>query len=129
VVSEAYNKFSLYEPNKIQRYPAHIYTTKAAALHAFIRDVSCNQIEISKVAIFEDPFFAHVDVRKPIEGEPKKSLFGFLKPSKTLDVHIIRLIVRVDDKLPRQDFFSVNYKTLSHICAVQPTFENHQLAL
>ena len=63
MVRDVYNNIALDDfAVKVVSYPKRVCATPQAALHGFVRDMSLSQLKILQVSIFEDPFFAYVDI-------------------------------------------------------------------
>jgi len=109
VVRDVYNNIVLDDiAIKVVSYPKQVCATREAALHGFIRDMSLSQLNILHVSVFEDPFFAYVDVEIN-SPKPSKRLGLNLFKSKRYENEKKCLMVYVEEKEGR-DFFFVNYK-------------------
>ena len=91
-----------------------------------MRDMSLSQHKILQIAIFEDPFFAHVDIKKNMPSLSKRSGFNLFR-SKHSEGDTKRLMVYVEDK-DGNDFFFVNYKEVLVPSKALPLNYSHQFA-
>ena len=69
MIRDVYNNIALDDVSEqYVSYPKHVCVTRESALHCFVRDMSLSQHKILQIAIFEDPFFAHVDIKKACQA-------------------------------------------------------------
>ena len=109
MIRDVYNNIALDDVSEqFVSYPKHVCVTREAALHCFVRDMSLSQLKILQIAIFEDPFFAHVDIKKNMPSPSKRSGFNLFR-SKRSGGEVKRLMVYVEEKQGHDCFF-VNYK-------------------
>ena len=127
MIRDVYNNIALDDVSEqYVSYPKHVCVTREAALHCFMRDMSLSQLKILQIAIFEDPFFAHVDIKKSMPSPSKRSGFNLFR-SKRFEGDTKRLMVYVEDK-DGNDFFFVNYKEVLVPSKALPLNYSHQFA-
>jgi len=127
MVRDVYNNIALDDfAVKAVSYPKRVCATPQAALHGFVRDMSLSQLKILQVSIFEDPFFAYVDIEVNRTKLPKRSGLNLFKSKRSGD-EIKRLMVYVEEK-DGNDFFFVKYKEVLVPSKASPLNYSHQFA-
>ena len=127
MVRDVYNNIALDDfAVKVVSYPKRVCATPQAALHSFVRDMSLSQLKILQVSIFEDPFFAYVDIEVNRPKLPKRSGLNLFKSKRSGD-EIKRLMVYVEEK-DGNDFFFVKYKEVLVPSKASPLNYSHQFA-
>ena len=112
MIRNVYNKINLQNRLGAVKYPAAVYSTAQAALHACIRDLSYSQFNIEKVSVFEEPLYAYIEVSRPdIEVAPTP-LFEKLKFSKKVKDKIVHLKLQVTPRREGQKNFKVEYEIM-----------------